>query len=117
MEIGERLRELREAKGLSQGDIEHDAGLLRCYVSRVENGHTAPSIPVLERWAKALGVELYQVFFAGCGRPDAPIVPVAISYGPQERNLLGLFTYLSAEDRALLISLAREMVKRKGKHA
>jgi transcriptional regulator with XRE-family HTH domain len=44
MMIGERLRQLRDAKQLSQGDIEKRTGLIRCYISRVENGHTVPSI-------------------------------------------------------------------------
>jgi len=36
MIIGDRLRAIREQKKLSQGDIEHRCGLLRCYISRVE---------------------------------------------------------------------------------
>ncbi len=47
MIIGDRLRELREAKNLSQEDIEKRTGLLRCYISRVENGHTVPAIETL----------------------------------------------------------------------
>jgi transcriptional regulator with XRE-family HTH domain len=52
--IAERLRELRDAKNLSQGDIEKRTGLLRCYISRVENGHTVPSVETLEKMARAL---------------------------------------------------------------
>jgi DNA-binding XRE family transcriptional regulator len=47
MVICDRLRELRESKDLSQGDIEKRTGLLRCYISRVENGHTVPAIETL----------------------------------------------------------------------
>jgi transcriptional regulator with XRE-family HTH domain len=54
MIIGERLRVLREEKKLSQGDIEKRTGLLRCYLSRVENGHTVPAIETLEKLARAL---------------------------------------------------------------
>ena len=54
MVIGDRLKTLREAKDLSQGDIEQRTGLLRCYVSRVENGHTVPSLETLEKFARAL---------------------------------------------------------------
>ena len=50
MVIGNRLKELRESKNLSQGDIEKRTGLLRCYISRVENGHTVPAIETLKRW-------------------------------------------------------------------
>jgi transcriptional regulator with XRE-family HTH domain len=44
MVIGDRLKALRESKDMSQGDIEKRTGLLRCYISRVENGHTVPAI-------------------------------------------------------------------------
>jgi len=60
MEVGAKLREQREAKNLSQGDIEKRTGLLRVYTSRVEHGHTVPSIPTLERYANALEVPLYR---------------------------------------------------------
>ncbi|MGB7590079.1 MAG: helix-turn-helix transcriptional regulator, partial [Terriglobia bacterium] len=50
MELGKRLRALREAKGLSQGDIERRSGLLRSYISRVEGGYTAPSLSTLEKF-------------------------------------------------------------------
>src|ERR1700738_5053090 len=53
MVISDRLRELREEKKLSQGDIEKRTGLLRCYISRVENGHTVPAIETLEKLARA----------------------------------------------------------------
>ncbi len=52
MVIGDRLKTLRETKDLSQGDIEKRTGLLRCYVSRVENGHTVPSVETLEKFAR-----------------------------------------------------------------
>jgi|SRR5579872_2098559 len=54
MIIGERLKAVRESKNMSQGYIESKTGLLRCYVSRVENGHTVPSIDTLEQWTRAL---------------------------------------------------------------
>jgi len=63
MNIGKRLRDLREAKGLSQADIEKRSGLLRSYVSRVENGYTVPSLLTLEKFAKAVEVEPYQLLF------------------------------------------------------
>jgi len=62
MIVGDRLRELREVKNLSQGIIEQRTGLLRCYISRVENGHTVPSIETLEKLARALEVPMYQLF-------------------------------------------------------
>jgi transcriptional regulator with XRE-family HTH domain len=72
MVIGERLRELREQKKLSQGDIEHRTGLLRCYVSRVENGHTVPAVETLEKFARALEVPVYQLFYDSAEPPKVP---------------------------------------------
>jgi transcriptional regulator with XRE-family HTH domain len=69
MVIGRRLRKLRDEKNLSQGDIEKRTGLLRCYISRVENGHTVPSLETLERLASALEVPLYQLFYEGENPP------------------------------------------------
>jgi len=67
--IGERLRTIRESKNLSQGDIEQRTGMLRCYTSRVENGHTVPSIETLAKFAQALDVPLYQIFYDGDAEP------------------------------------------------
>ena len=63
--IGLRLRQLREQRGLSQADIEQKAGLVRCYISRVENGCKLPSLRTLERFAFALDVPLYRLFYDG----------------------------------------------------
>src|ERR1700687_2928654 len=65
MVIGNRLKELRESKELSQGDIEKRSGLLRCYISRVENGHTVPAIETLEKMARSLEVPMYRLFHDG----------------------------------------------------
>jgi transcriptional regulator with XRE-family HTH domain len=51
--IGDRLRALREEKKFSQGEVEKRTGLLRCYISRVENGHTVPAVETLEKFARA----------------------------------------------------------------
>jgi transcriptional regulator with XRE-family HTH domain len=72
MIIGDHLRELREEKKLSQGDIEKRTGLLRCYISRVENGHTVPAIETLEKMARALEVPMYQLFYEGEEPPKLP---------------------------------------------
>ena len=65
MEVGDRLKQLRELKGLSQSKIEERTGLLRSYISRVENGHTAPSVETLEKFARALDMPLYQLLYEG----------------------------------------------------
>jgi transcriptional regulator with XRE-family HTH domain len=73
MDIAERLRQLREAKKLSQGDIERRSGLLRSYISRLENSHAVPTIETLEKISQALGVPLYRWFYEGQKLPEAPI--------------------------------------------
>jgi transcriptional regulator with XRE-family HTH domain len=65
MLIGQRIRNLRTQKGLSQGDIEKASGRLRCYISRVEHGYTVPSLETLERFANALEVPLHRLFSNG----------------------------------------------------
>ena len=75
MIIGERLRALREVKNFSQGEIEKRTGLLRCYISRVENGHTVPAVETLEKFARALEVPMYQLFYDGEEPPKMPNLP------------------------------------------
>ncbi len=72
MIIGDRLRAMREEKKLSQGDVEKRTGLLRCYISRVENGHTVPALETLEKLARAFEVPLYQLFYEGNEPPQVP---------------------------------------------
>jgi transcriptional regulator with XRE-family HTH domain len=112
MDIGKRLLELRTAKNLSQGDIEKRTGLLRCYVSRVENGHTIPSLDTLQRWATALDVEVYQLFFEGEGKPES--VPVGAREGLDRREgeLLGYFRRAAEPDKQLMLDMARKMTKK-----
>ena len=62
LHIGEVIRNYRTGRGLSQGDIERRTGLLRCYLSRVENGHTVPSLETLAKIAEAMGISLAEFF-------------------------------------------------------
>jgi transcriptional regulator with XRE-family HTH domain len=123
MIIGDRLRALREDKNLSQGDIEKRTGLLRCYISRVENGHTVPAVETLEKLARALEVPLYQLFYEGEEPPDLSKVPArrttpkAIwgSSGKDARVLhkfRKLLERIEADDRNLLLHMAQKMAKR-----
>jgi transcriptional regulator with XRE-family HTH domain len=70
--IGARLRQLREQKGMSQGDVESVTGFLRCYTCRVENGHTVPSLENLEKSAAAFRVPLYRLFYESEEPPSLP---------------------------------------------
>jgi len=97
MVIGDRLRQLRESKLWSQGDIEKRTGLLRCYTSRLENGHTVPSIETLEKFAAVFDVPLWKIFYEG----DQPTTPLLSSRD------LGQSEIVSAKDRKFYLKLAR----------
>lgn len=112
MQIGQRLRVLREAKGLSQGDVERRSGLLRSYISRVEGGYTAPSLATLDKFASALGVETYQLLYDG---PDGQAAPApgevrAVLASPQ-RRLIRLYEEMPESHRHLLLELATKLAK------
>ena len=114
MIIGDRLRELREAKKLSQGDIEKRTGLFRCYISRVENGHTVPAIETLEKMARAFEVPLYQLFYDGEEPPKVLNLPKGNSsddaWGSSGKNarylskLRRLLGKSDEQDRKLLLN-------------
>jgi transcriptional regulator with XRE-family HTH domain len=112
MNIGKRLRSLRLTKGLSQGDIEQRTGLLRAFISKIENGHNLPTLLTLEKWAKALGVEMPELFIGDDEKPSS----AAPMEGEQhqdsgEKDMVTVYLSLSPADRALLLSLAWEMVR------
>jgi len=124
MIIGERLRALREEKKFSQGDIEKRTGLLRCYVSRVENGHTVPAVETLEKFARALEVPMYQLFYDGEEPPKLPNLPKRktandIAWGSKGKDarLLAkfcrLFSRMEAGDLGMVLFMAQKMARRK----
>jgi len=124
MGIGERIREMREQRQLSQGDIEEKTGLLRCYISRVENGHTVPSLETLERFAGALDVPLYRLFYYTEAPPqDRTTASLTLENLSQEEGPAGaearfllklreLQGHLSPTDRNVLLALAKKMAVR-----
>jgi transcriptional regulator with XRE-family HTH domain len=124
MTIGDRLRELREEKKLSQGEIEKRTGLLRPYISRVENGHTVPSVETIEKFARALEVPMYLLFYDGEKPPKLPNLPMIPrpsdtqlwgSAGKQAGYLAKLRRLLSKTDekkRTLLVLMAQKMARR-----
>ena len=111
MDIGKRLRDLREDKGLSTGDVEVRTGMKQNEISRIEGGEGTPTLAMLEKWADALGVGLPQLFAVEQERPETPAQPERIPV--QGQKLLELFRQMPAEDRALLMSVARDLVKPK----
>lgn len=121
MLIGQRLRRLRELKNLSQGDIEKRTGLIRCYTSRIENGHTIPSVETLEKYARALGVPMYRLFYDGSGAPKKPALPdvkTTQEWGEKggERRELRQFakalSHMDDRERSLLLEAAKAMARR-----
>jgi transcriptional regulator with XRE-family HTH domain len=124
MQIGLRLREIREAKKLSQGDVERRTGLLRCYTSRVENGHTVPAVETLEKYARAFEVPTYQLFI-GKNQEPSPVPHVLRSAGKgksfgstskEEKFFMKFWRLLSKmkeQDRTVLLAVANGMAKRR----
>ena len=124
MLIGSRLRELREARKMSQGDVERRTGLLRCYTSRVENGHTVPSLETMEKYARALDIPLYQLFYTGAEPPKLSPVPPAPAkpiWGSKPREAAQLARFcralskMDASRQRFLLALANAMIRRKGR--
>jgi transcriptional regulator with XRE-family HTH domain len=125
MIVGYRLRELREAKKLSQGEIESRTGLLRCYISRVENGHTVPSMETLEKLARGLEVPMYQLFYDGDEPPKISFT-FRSNVGDERDDWasrgkgLRLFTgirkaasRMTDKERSLLLHMARKLNTRR----
>ena len=123
MIIGDRLRALREEKKLSQGDIEKRTGLVRPYISRVENNHTIPTIETLEKWARALEVPMYQLFYDGEEPPKLPNLPTRktsdeIAWGSSGKDarflskLRRLLGKTEEGNRKLILHMAQKMANR-----
>lgn len=120
LKIGERIRQARLERGLSQGDLESRTGLLRCYLSRVENGHTEPSLQTLVRLATALDMPLVGFFDEtrdqegtapratnhGAGAPLPRLSEEQMAFLVQMRQYAGT---LSEGNRQKVLLLARQM--------
>jgi transcriptional regulator with XRE-family HTH domain len=123
MIIGDRLRVLREDKKLSQGDIEKRTGLLRCYISRVENSHTVPAIETLEKMARALEIPMHHLFYDGEELPQLPNLIKRESSGDdawgssgKDARFLGklrrVLSKANERDRKIILSMAQKMAVR-----
>jgi transcriptional regulator with XRE-family HTH domain len=125
MLIGERLKALRDEKKMSQSDIEKRAGLLRVYISRVENGHTVPAIETLEKFARALDVPLYALFYAGVNPPkeNVPTPGVAMGWGSSGHDAKTLHRFrrlmgrMDQSDLKLLFFMAQKLTEKKKRGA
>ena len=108
LSIGTTIRGYRLQRGMSQGDIEKRTGLLRCYLSRVENGHTVPSLDTLAKIALAMEIPLSQ-FFVEDGAPAEMQSPTLNE--DEIRFLSQIQRYssnLSDSDRKLLLAMVRK---------
>lgn len=118
MVIGHKLKELRETKDLSQGDIEKRSGLLRCYISRVENGHTVPSVDTLEKMARALEVPMYRLFTDEdrIEKPKISFSKVESAHKTNQdvklRPFVKALSRLTDKDQRLLLHMASKMANR-----
>jgi transcriptional regulator with XRE-family HTH domain len=116
MNIGETIRNLRLQKGMSQGDIEKRTGLLRCYLSRVENGHTIPSLDTLAKIAGAMDVPLAQFFADGAGADGSRHMPQLSE--DEVRFLTQIRRYssnLNDSDRKLVLAMVKKMAATGGR--
>jgi|ERR1700733_402877 transcriptional regulator with XRE-family HTH domain len=119
MEIGERLKALREQKDMSQGDVEKRTGLLRCYISRVENGHTVPAIETIEKLARALEVPMYAVFYEAEPPASHSEQSAATGWGSSRRDARTLHRFrklmgrMNTDNQKLLLHMAQKMVQQK----
>lgn len=122
MDIGKRLRELREQKGLSQKEVEIRTGIKSCYTSRVEHGHTVPGLENLERYAAGLGVPMYRLFYDGKepsplpkSKPPEDLQELAREQskkGSEARFLLKLkkrLAKIAEHDRGLFLAMAQKL--------
>ena len=115
--MGERLRTIRESKKLSQGDIEKRTGMLRCYTSRVENGHTVPSLDTLAKYAQALEIPLYQLFYDGEETPkkikglDLDGKKMSLGERRDIESLGRKFTKLKERDKGLVRLLVAKLAR------
>ena len=105
--IGITIRSFRLQRGMSQGDIEKRTGLLRCYLSRVENGHTVPSLDTLQKIAGAMEMPLSH-FFA-----EDPVKDVSgVTLSEEEIRFLTQVqrysAHLTESDRRLLLAMVRK---------
>ena len=98
---------------MSQGDIERRTGLLRCYLSRVENGHTVPSLETLAKIGEAMEINLADFFPGGDSAQDLQTRKVLSELSKEEiiflTEIKKCSTTLSDDDKKLVLGMIRKM--------
>jgi len=111
--IGQVIRSYRGDRGMSQGDIERRTGLLRCYLSRVENGHTVPSLETLAKIGEAMDINLADFFPGGDSAQDLQTRKVLSELSKEEiiflTEIKKCSTTLSDDDKKLVLGMIRKM--------
>ena len=127
MIVADRLRNIREMKKLSQGEVAKRSGLYRSYVSRVENGHTLPTIATLEKIARAFEIPLYQLFYEGEKPLERSVVRRGATHKTEQgcsgkearflRELQRCLGKMTERDRQILLRFATTVsrLRRKGR--
>lgn len=113
--IGERIREIRQLRKLTQDDLEERTGLVRSYISRIETGITEPALESIEKLARSLDVPLWYLFYGTDEEFDEE--PTTDLWGTQGRDrirlkkLKRLLRKVSPDDQILLLEFAGQLAK------
>lgn len=122
MNVGKRLRAIREAKKFSQSELVRRTGLNRLSISRIENGHAVPSTATLEKMARALEIPMYRLFYNGKNPPKQPEMPTREtahdrSWGSEGKDaqvllkFCRLFSRMNEGEREVILLMAQRMVR------
>jgi transcriptional regulator with XRE-family HTH domain len=120
MVIGDKLKKLREERNMTQGDVFEKTGLLRVYLSRLENGRTTPSVDTLEKLAAAYEIPMYQLFVEEGTRVEKPDIP-GVKFGRPKnpskqqdkelRQFAKAWSRMNERQRMLLYQLAAKLAR------
>lgn len=107
-ELGQRVRSLREERGLTQNALARAAGIATDMVSRLENGHySSPGLRTLLRIAEGMGISV------GAMLPEAHEVSQTTPEGVARAKLSTLVHRARLEDLELLGDIAYAVVHRR----
>ena len=107
VKLGQRIRAVREERGLTQQAVARSAGIATDMVSRLENGHyTSPGLRTLLRIAEGMGVSL------GSLLPDSPDPPSSAPESALKSRLGALAHRAEPHELDLLVDIASVIVGR-----
>lgn len=110
-ELGQRLRQLREERGMTQQTVARAAGIATDMVSRLENGHySSPGLRTLLRIAEGMGISIATML------PEVPGLAHASPEGSLRARLGALLQRVDLEGLELIVELAATVVERRRPH-